>query len=170
MLPSMETTITISKKSSGSDTRNSSTSSSSSISSSSSNSSSNSVGLSTNSSSSGISSVASMVASGTSSSSAGSLIGSNVNFSVGSHLGSVSPIVRHNNIIPPPAVEISPLLKVKAEPGLAQPLVRPELKVKAELGTVQHVRPDSEEEVDDHFAKALGNDTWKMIQEKKMNL
>lgn len=154
------------QKSSGSDTRNSSTSSSSSISSSSSNSSSNSVGLSTNSSSSGIS----MVASGTSSSSAGSLIGSNVNFSVGSHLGSVSPIVRHNNIIPPPAVEISPLLKVKAEPGLAQPLVRPELKVKAELGTVQHVRPDSEEEVDDHFAKALGNDTWKMIQEKKMNL
>lgn len=156
------------QKSSGSDTRNSSTSSSSSISSSSSNSSSNSVGLSTNSSSSGISSVASMVPIGTSSS-AGSLIGNSVNFNVNSHLVSVSPIVRHNNVIPP-AVEISPLLKVKAEPGLVQPLVRPELKVKAELGTVQHVRPDSEEEVDDHFAKALGNDTWKMIQEKKRNL
>ncbi|XP_062559789.1 putative uncharacterized protein DDB_G0277255 [Armigeres subalbatus] len=156
------------QKSSGSDTRNSSTSSSSSISSSSSNSSSNSAVLSTSSSSSGISSVASMVAGGTSSS-AGSVAGNNVNFSVNSHLGSVSPIIRHNNIIPP-VVEISPLLKVKSEPGLVQPHVRPELKIKPELGTVQHMRPDSEEEVDDHFAKALGNDTWKMIQEKKMNL
>lgn len=152
------------QKSSGSDTRNSSTSSSSSISSSSSNSSSNSAVLSTSNSSSGISSVASMVAGGTSSS-AGSIVGSNVNFNVSSHIGSVSPIVRHNNIIPP-AVEISPLLKVKSEPGL----VPPELKIKAERGTVQHIGPDSEEEVDDHFAKALGNDTWKMIQEKKMNL
>lgn len=62
------------------------------------------------------------------------------------------------------------MLNVKVEPGMAQSHVRPELKVKTEPGTVQHVRPDSEEEVDDHFAKALGNDTWKMIQEKKMNL
>ncbi|EDS45720.1 conserved hypothetical protein [Culex quinquefasciatus] len=138
-------------KSSGSDTRNSSTSSSSSICSSSS--------------TSGIGSVA-------------------------SSLGSVSPVVRHNPIIPPPiTVEISPLIKVKPEPALLaqqqppppspqqqqlppQPPthIRPEINVKTEPGTMQHVRPDSEEEVDDHFAKALGNDTWKMIQEKKLNL
>uniref|UniRef100_A0A1Q3FDW8 Uncharacterized protein n=1 Tax=Culex tarsalis TaxID=7177 RepID=A0A1Q3FDW8_CULTA len=129
-------------KSSGSDTRNSSTSSSSSICSSSS--------------TSGIGSLA-------------------------SSLGSVSPVVRHNPIIPPP-VEISPLLKVKPEPVLLvqqppqqqlptqPPHIRPEINVKTEPGTMQHVRPDSEEEVDDHFAKALGNDTWKMIQEKKLNL
>lgn len=130
-------------KSSGSDTRNSSTSSSSSICSSSS--------------TSGIGSVA-------------------------SSLGSISPVVRHTPIIPP--VEISPLLKIKPEPGLLvqpapppqvqlppqPPHIRPEINVKTEPGTMQHVRPDSEEEVDDHFAKALGNDTWKMIQEKKLNL
>lgn len=62
------------------------------------------------------------------------------------------------------------MLNVKVETGLAQSQVRPDLTIKTEPGTVQHVRPDSEEEVDDHFAKALGNDTWKMIQEKKMNL
>ena len=28
---------------------------------------------------------------------------------------------------------------------------------------------DSSLEVDDHFAKALGNDTWKKIQEKKLD-
>lgn len=156
------------QKSSGSDTRNSSTSSSSSISSSSSNSSSNSIALSTSSSSSGVSSVASVVG-GVASNNASSLIGNSVNFSVSSHLGSVSPIVRHNHVIPP-AVEISPMLNVKVETGLAQSQVRQEHKIKTEPGTVQHVRPDSEEEVDDHFAKALGNDTWKMIQEKKMNL
>ncbi|XP_065083051.1 bromodomain-containing protein DDB_G0270170 [Ochlerotatus camptorhynchus] len=156
------------QKSSGSDTRNSSTSSSSSISSSSSNSSNNSTALSTSSSSSGISSVASVVGGGTSNN-ASSLIGNSVNFSASSQLGSVSPIVRHNHVIPS-TVEISPMLNVKVEPGLAQSHVRPELTIKTEPGTVQHVRPDSEEEVDDHFAKALGNDTWKMIQEKKMNL
>lgn len=117
-----------------------------------------------------------------SSSSTSSLVGSSVNFSVNSHLGSVSPVVRHNHVIPP--VEISSLLKIKPEPGLVvqhqqqpqpasqpqSPHIRPEISVKTEPGTMQHVRPDSEEEVDDHFAKALGNDTWKMIQEKKLNL
>ncbi|XP_053670169.1 probable serine/threonine-protein kinase dyrk2 [Anopheles nili] len=38
------------------------------------------------------------------------------------------------------------------------------------ISSQQHQkRPDSGEEVDDHFAKALG-DTWKKIQENKMNL
>lgn len=115
-----------------------------------------------------------------STSSSSSICSSSSTSGIGSSLGSVSPVVRHNPVIPPqpqPAVEISPLLKVKPEPGLlAQqvppqpPHIRPEINVKTEPGTMPHVRPDSEEEVDDHFAKALGNDTWKMIQEKKLNL
>ncbi|XP_055534626.1 uncharacterized protein DDB_G0271670-like [Wyeomyia smithii] len=156
---------TTQQKSSGSDTRNSSTSSSSSISSSSSSS-----ALSTSSSlnsSSGISS------------------SSLANFSIASQLQQVTapnPVVRSAQTIAP--LEVTPILKVKAEAALIQPQpqqqqpqqqllqhARAELKaLKKEPGTVQHVRPDSEEEVDDHFAKALGNDTWKMIQEKKMNL
>ena len=35
--------------------------------------------------------------------------------------------------------------------------------------TVKLENDDSSHEVDDHFAKALGNDTWKMIQEKEMD-
>ncbi|XP_055600941.1 uncharacterized protein DDB_G0271670-like [Uranotaenia lowii] len=169
------------QKSSGSDTRNSSTSSSSSISSSSSSSS-------TNSSGSGLSCAGSLSnTSGVSSasSSASNLLGPALNFSFSGHpIGALNPVPpRPNHAIPP--LEIPPLIKVKLEPGvlgqhtpapqqpplIPQPqLIRPEVKIKVEPGTVLHVRPDSEEEVDDHFAKALGNDTWKMIQEKNMNL
>lgn len=159
------------QKSAGSDTRNSSTSSSSSISSSCSGTNSSSTGLSTSSSlssSSGISSAASSLGSGSTS----SLLGNSVNFSINSHLGNVSPAAaRHSHGIPSPMqVDITPLIKIKPDAVLTPQNILPEVRVKTEPGTVQHVRPDSEEEVDDHFAKALGNDTWRMIQEKNMNM
>ncbi|XP_058831178.1 uncharacterized protein DDB_G0271670-like [Topomyia yanbarensis] len=148
---------------SGSDTRNSSTSSSSSISSSSSSGNSGSA-LSTSSSlnsSSGISTAVS-----------GSSSISLTNFSVGSQLAGIGTAARQSQASP--QLEVASLLAVKADTGLLlqqQQQQQQESKIKKEQpGTMQHVRPDSEEEVDDHFAKALGNDTWKMIQEKKMNL
>ncbi|XP_053685413.1 osteocalcin 2-like [Sabethes cyaneus] len=148
---------TTQQKSSGSDTRNSSTSSTSSISSSSS---------------------SSAISTSSSLNSSSGISSSNLaNFSIASQLQiAPNPVVRPAPIAP---LEVTPILKVKAEAALIQPQpqqllqhTRPELKTsQKEPGTMQHVvRPDSEEEVDDHFAKALGNDTWKMIQEKKMNL
>ncbi|XP_058460121.1 uncharacterized protein DDB_G0271670-like isoform X2 [Malaya genurostris] len=142
-------------KSAGSDTRNSSTSSSSSISSSSSSANSG-CALSTSSSqntSSGISTAVS-----------GSSNNSLSNFNVSSQLTGITSAARQNQANP--QLEIASLLTSKTDTGLLQQ----ETKANQEPGTMQHVRPDSEEEVDDHFAKALGNDTWKMIQKKKMNL
>uniref|UniRef100_A0A182Y1X5 Transcription cofactor vestigial-like protein 4 n=1 Tax=Anopheles stephensi TaxID=30069 RepID=A0A182Y1X5_ANOST len=62
---------------------------------------------------------------------------------------------------PAPPVPLVPATVLPPSPGAPSSAASPPQQ--------QQKRPDSGEEVDDHFAKALG-DTWKKIQESNMNL